>query len=117
MTRTVSASQSNYCTARVTGREPFFVPSQPGIATEKRPGGAAGHDHGISSVDGNLEIMVSGPGRDSVVRTSMCFSVVLVGQQRPYGRRTSQRDGASGLLRPSVVGEGAGVLGPTTSIV
>jgi hypothetical protein len=23
--------------ARVTGREPFFVPSQPGIAIEKRP--------------------------------------------------------------------------------
>jgi hypothetical protein len=52
----------NYCTARVTGREPFRVPSQPGIATEKRPAVPPATTTWISSVDGNFEIMLSGSG-------------------------------------------------------
>ena len=54
------ASQSNYSTGRVTGREPFFVPSHPGIATEKRPAVPPATTTWISSVDGDLEIRVSG---------------------------------------------------------
>jgi hypothetical protein len=40
-------------TARVTGGEPFFVPSQPGIATEKRPAVPPAPMTWISSGEGN----------------------------------------------------------------
>ena len=54
-------SQSN-STGLVTGREPFFVPSQPGIATENRPAVPPATTMWISSGDGNLAINVPGAG-------------------------------------------------------
>ena len=59
------ASQWNYSTARVTGREPLRVPSQPGMATEKRPAVPPATTTWISSGDGNFEIIVSGSGREA----------------------------------------------------
>src|SRR5207245_6456903 len=44
------------------GREPFFVLSHPGIATEKRPAVPPATTTWISSVDGNFEIIPSGSG-------------------------------------------------------
>src|SRR2546427_13207612 len=38
----------------VTGAEPFFVPSQPGMAMEKRPAVPPATTTGISSTDGNF---------------------------------------------------------------
>ena len=53
-----------YYSARVTEREPFFAPSQPGIATEKWPAVPPAYVD-LSSADGNLEIIASGSRRVS----------------------------------------------------
>src|SRR5206468_8866074 len=59
----VAADQVNpFSTARVTGREPFLLPSHPGMATEKRPAVPPATTMWISSGDGNLEISASGAG-------------------------------------------------------
>ena len=49
-------------TIRVTGREPFRVPSQPGIAIEKRPAVPPATMTWISSGEGNFEIIASAAG-------------------------------------------------------
>ena len=67
MTCTLTEVNRIYYNARVTGREPFFVPSQPGIATEKRPAVPPATTTWISSVDGNLDIMASGSRRVSLL--------------------------------------------------
>src|SRR3989441_1136407 len=59
-----AARQSNSM-GRVTGLEPFLVPSQPGMATENRPAVPPATITWISSGDGNLGTRASRAGGDA----------------------------------------------------
>src|SRR6266508_3697290 len=61
-TRLPASCQEVFRTATVMGDEPFLVPSQPGMAIEKRPAVPPVTTTWISSTDGNFGISASGSG-------------------------------------------------------
>src|SRR6266511_4495763 len=61
-TRAPASCQGIFRTATVMGDEQFLVPSQPGMAIEKRPAVPPVTTTWISSTDGNFGISASGSG-------------------------------------------------------